>query len=456
LRFARNDKPRTNNEQLFTEKGTMKQATTKDLPYKRIRALFPDHQGLARGKYLPIAQATHGARHCITLFALAFDRTMVPAPGARLLEGLPDCDLEFSLDEVRPSWEEDTGVVVGDLFFHGEPLDISPRHALRRAINDWEKLGYKAKVGIELEAFVMQPDGKGGWTEWDTPGAYVDGTGPAVDPVGLLDDLMTTAEKCGLPIESINSEYDTPQFELTLVYDDALKAIDNIFLFKLMARELAFRRGLLLTYIGKPFADRGGSGFHVNFSLEDKKGKNAMADAKAKDGLSKLAHQCIAGLIEYFESYAALCAPTVNAYKRLKPAQLAGFWANWGYDHRGVSVRIPYERGKATRLEHRMPDGAANPYLATAAVLQAARLGVTNNLTPPAPEEQDCLEHQSTTRHVPKNLELALDALEANETFVNAFGKAIVDQFVAVKRAEWEKYVTAVTDWELKYYLPFL
>jgi glutamine synthetase len=431
---------------------------SKPLPYKRIRTLFPDHMGLARGKYLPmsVAKKSASARHCITLFALNFDRTMVPAPGAKLLEGLPDIDLTFSLDDVKPSWEEDTGVVVGDLSFHGQPLAISPRHALRKAVADWEKLGYKAKVGIELEAFVMQPDAHGGWTEWNTPGAYVYGTGPAVDPVGLLDDLMRTAETCNLPIESINSEYDTPQFELTLVYDDALKAVDDIFLFKLMARELAFRKGLLLTYIGKPFADRGGSGFHVNFSLEDKKGKNAMQDAKAKDGLSTLAHQCIAGMIEHFEASAGLCAPTVNAYKRLKPAQLAGFWANWGYDHRGASVRVPHERGGATRLEHRMPDGAANPYLATATVLQAARLGVVNNLTPPAPEEQDCLEHQSTTRHVPPNLSLALDALEADTELVKAVGEELVGQFVTIKRSEWEKFTAAVTDWELKYYLPFL
>jgi glutamine synthetase len=424
--------------------------------YKRIRTLFPDHMGLARGKYLPANVAAKGTRHCISLFALNFDRTMVPAPGAKLLEGLPDFDMTFDMNEVRPSWEEDTGVVVGDLFFHGEPLAISPRHVLRKAIQDWEALGYKAKVGLELEAFVMQPDGKGGWTEWDTPGAYVYGTGPAVDPTGLLDDIMRTAEACGLPIESINSEYDTPQFELTLVYDDALKAVDDIFLFKVMARELAFRRGLLLTYLGKPFADRGGSGFHVNMSLEDKKGKNAFADPKAKDGLSKLAQQCVAGMIEHFEASAGFCAPTVNAYKRLKPAQLAGFWANWGYDHRGVSVRVPHERGSATRLEHRMSDGAVNPYLATATVLQAARLGVVNNLTPPPAEEQDCLEHQSTTRHVPPNLNLALDALEADTELVKAVGEEMAAQFIAIKRAEWEKFTAAVTDWELKYYLPFL
>lgn len=381
---------------------------------------------------------------------------MVPAPGARMLEGLPDCDLVLAMNEVRPSWEADTGVVIGDLFFRGEPLAISPRHVLRNAVTDWQALGYRVKVGIELEAFVLQPDGQGGWTEWDTPTAYVYGTGPAVDPVGLLDDVMRTAAACGLPIESINSEYDTPQFELTLVYDDALKAVDDIFLFKLMARELAARRGLLLTFIGKPFADRGGSGFHVNLSLEGHDGSNALNDTAAADGLSPLARHCLAGMVAHFEATAGICAPTVNAYKRLRPAQLAGYWANWGYDHRGVSVRVPHERGRATRLEHRMPDGAANPYLATAAVLQAARLGFVNRLTPPPPEEQDCLTSQSTSRHVPDNLSLALDALEADVALVQAIGPELVAQFVAVKRAEWSKFTAAVTDWELNTYLPFL
>ncbi len=424
--------------------------------FHRIRALFPDHLGLARGKYLPAHLAHKGTRHCISLFALAFDRTMVPAPGAKLLEGLPDVDLSFSMSEVRPGWEENTGVVVGDLSFRGQPLEIAPRNVLKKAIADWQALGYKAKVGIELEAMVLEPDGAGGWREWSTPTAYVYGTGLAVDPVGLFDEIMAVARTCKLPIESINSEYDTPAFELTLEYNDALKAVDDIFLFKVMARELAARKGLLLTFIGKPFADRGGNGFHVNLSLEDSNGKNVMHDSSTADGLSSLTKSCIAGLIAHHESMAAICAPTVNAYKRLRPAQLAGYWANWGYDHRGATVRIPAERGAATRIEHRMSDGAANPYLATAAVLHAARLGLVNKLELPAAEEQDCLEHQSTTRHVPNDLNQALDALLADSSLRAALGEETVLQFEAVKRAEWEKFTAAVTDWEKNYYLPFL
>jgi glutamine synthetase len=424
--------------------------------YKRLRVLFPDHLGLARGKYIPANHGISHVNHCIGLFSLNFDRTMTPAPGTKMMEGLPDCRAVFSSDGVRRGWEAGTGVVIADLEFDGRPLAIAPRHVLRRAVADWESLGYRPKVGIELEAYVMQRSESGGWKPWDTPGAFVYGTGPTVDPVGLFDEIMETADACGLPVESINSEYDAPQFELTLMCDDALATADNIFLFKVMTREVAARHDLLLTFMGKPIEARSGSGLHVNFSLLDGAGDNGLADTNAADGLSCLARQCIAGLVAHHAGMAALCVPTVNGYKRLRPGQLAGYWANWGYDHRGATLRVPDGRGSATRLEHRMSDGAASPYLATAAVLQAARLGVVQALSPPEPERQDCLEHQSTDQHVPDDLGAALDALEADGPLVDAVGRDMAALFLAIKRAEWQKFTAAVTDWELNYYLPFL
>ncbi|MEM7800611.1 MAG: glutamine synthetase, partial [Chloroflexota bacterium] len=174
----------------------------------------------------------------------------------------------------------------------------------------------------------------------------------------------------------------------------------------------------------------------------------------------------IAGLVEYHEAMTLIGAPTVNAYKRLQPAQLAGYWANWGYDHRGVSVRVPHERGRKTRIESRMADGAANPYLMTAAVLNAARLGMENDIDLPAPEEQDCLDSQSTDRHTADNLVAACKAIEARPEFIEAMGKEMVEQFTAVKRFEWDFYTeavpdwesktTEVTQWELDFYTPFL
>jgi glutamine synthetase len=424
--------------------------------FQRIRVLWPDHLGLARGKYLPIRYAEQGSFHCLALFALGYDREMTPAPGTKMLEGLPDLKATFSMEDVRRGWEPNTGVVVADIFHQDEPVPLSARHALARAVKDWEELGYTAKVGIELEAYILQrSDDNTRWVPWETPGGYVYGTGTAVDPIGLLDEIMREAEDANLPVESINSEYDIPQFELTLHYDDALKAVDDAFLFKVLAREIAHRHGLLLTFLGKPLGDRGGSGLHVNFSIEDANGHNALNDETSEDGLSKIAHQSIAGMMEHHRGMTALLAPTVNAYKRLRPGQLSGYWCNWGYDHRGTTVRISPERGRGTRLEHRMADGAANIYTSAAAVLQAARLGVKNDLSPQPAETQDCLESTDATVHCPPTLRDALEVLESDTELVEAIGPELVEHFVVIKRAEWERFSSAVTDWELNEYLPF-
>ncbi len=423
--------------------------------YDRIRVLWPDHLGLARGKYLPIRYAERGSFHCMATFALGYDREMTPAPGTRMLEGLPDLHATFDMEHVRAGWEPNTGVAVADIWFRDEPVGVSSRHALRRAIAAWEELGYTPKIGIELEAFILQRDGDGQWVPWETPGGYVYGTGTAVDPIGLLDEIMREAEDANLPVESINSEYDIPQFELTLHYDDALKALDDAFLFKVMAREIAHRHGLLLTFLGKPLGDRGGSGLHVNVSLADSGGANVLNDETADDGLSKLARQCIAGMLAHHEGMTALLAPTVNAYKRLGPGTLTGYWANWGYDHRGVTVRVSPERGSSLRLEHRTADGAANMYTAAATVLQAARLGVVNDLELQPAETQDCLENSDAERTCPASLHDAIAALEADTELVEAVGPELVAHFAVIKRAEWARFAGTVTDWELNEYLPF-
>jgi glutamine synthetase len=423
----------------------------------RVRVLWPDHLGLARGKYVPASLAEKGVRHCTGTWALAYDRTMTPeTPGSHWSEGLPDFDAIFDPADLRPGWEENTQVVVASLERKGEPFSVSPRNALVRAVDAWRELGYETQVGVELEAFVFRPDGEGGWRPIDTPGAFVYGTGSAVDPYGLIDAIWAASAQAGLPLESVNSEYDTPQFEFTLRYSDALRAADDTFLFKVLAREVAQRLGLLVTFMGKPLSDRGGSGLHVNFSFLDGKGHNAIDDETSEDGISELAKYSIGGLVEHHRALAGLLAPTVNAYKRLRPASLSGYWANWGYDHRGATIRVPGERGEAARLEHRLSDGAAVVHTAIAAVLQAARLGVKDKTDPGPPEGGNGLDTIDATVGVPASLAEALDALEADSGLVEAVGSDLVAQHVAVKRSEWERYSATTTDWELREYLPFL
>lgn len=428
-----------------------------DQPFDRIRPMFLDVIGNARSKYLPIERAGHGTKHCITLFSQQFDKTMTAgAPGSQFFEGMPDFESRFDVADARPGWDDGVGVVCADLHFRGELLPHGPRTVLRRAIEAWQAIGLEPMVGIELEAYIMEPNGQGGWKVIETPGAMTYAVGPAVDPHGLLDAVMAQARQCGFRLESVNSEYDAGQFEFTLAYDQAMAAVDETFLFKQMAMEVAAKMGLKLTFIGKPSAALSGSGLHVNFSALDASGANAFNHEGGDHGLADVALHSIGGLLGHHEALTAICAPTVNAYKRLRPGQLAGVWANWGIDHRSVTVRVPAERDAATRIEYRLPDGAANPYLAVAAVLRAAMLGIQGAVVPPPVETGDALETASTDRLTPPNLAAALDALEADTQFCQAIGQNLVDNFLAVKRDEWAKFATAVTDWELNYYLPYL
>ncbi len=424
--------------------------------FDRLRLLWPDHLGLARGKYLTPAKADQGTAHCISLFTLGFDREMIPHEGGFFWKGLPDCDAVYDDADLRTGWQEGTAVVIPDITRGGRPVPLAPRNVLKDAIEKWRSHGLEPMVGLELEGYLFEPDGAGSWAPISTPGAYVYGTGTAVDPSGTIDEIMATANDVGLPLESVNSEYDNGQFELTLAYKSALESADDAFLFKVMAKEIAAKRGLLLTFMGKPINDRGGSGFHVNLSFRDDEGENALEDAEADDGLSEFCRSAIAGMLHHHVGMTAVIAPTVNAYKRLQPGSLCGYWANWGYDHRGVTVRVPPARGRGTRLEHRVGDGSVTPHQGVAAVLTAALLGYEKGYELPPAETLDCIERASTDVVTPPSLEAALDALEADSDFVEAFGAGFIDGFVTVKRAEWDRYHKWTTDWEMSEYLPFL
>ena len=425
--------------------------------FRVIRPMFADHLGLARSKYLPAEFAAHGTKHCMTLFSQHYDKQMSSnAPHSGFLTGMPDLDAVFDLADARPGWDDGVGLVLSDLYQDDKLVPWAPRSVLRRAIAGWEAIGLTPMVGIELECYILEPNGNGGWKAVDTPGAMTYSVGPSVDPHGLLEEIIAQAALCRFPLESVNSEYDAGQFEFTLHYEQALEAVDNIFLFKQMAQELAAKRGLLLSFLGKPFGELAGSGLHVNFSAVDSTGTNAFNDSTKPHGLADVARHSISGLLAHHQALSAVCAPTVNAYKRLKPGQMSGVWANWGLDHRSVTVRVPKERNAATRIEYRLPCGSANPYIAAAATLQAALLGIASASEPPSHETGDALETANTDRRTPANLSAALDALEADTAFTEALSVEFVGNFLAVKRDEWTKFNDAVTDWELNYYLPYI
>jgi glutamine synthetase len=433
--------------------------------YARMRVLWPDHLGIARGKYLPRWQQGETTGFCVTTFAMSYDRDLIDAPGGYLLGGLKDLHCMPDPDTIHPSWDDERAcVAVGDLAIDHRPYAVSSRVALQRSLASWDDLGYTVKVGLELEGYLLQPRADGGWERYSNPRSHVYGSGVLGDPTGFLTDVLDAAERCGFRVESANVEFDESQFEFTLRYDDALRAVDDTFMFRVMVREIAVAKGLDFTFLGKPFPNASGSGMHTNFSLVDSSGNSAMYDAADVHGLTTLSRRCLAGLVEHHRALTALSAPTINAYRRLQPGSLAGCWANWGIDHRNVANRIPAGIGSAMRIESRIADGAVNLHLGVTAVLEAARLGVVHELHEPDAFVGDGFEDggEGAARGA-MDLGSALDDLEADTVFCAAFEPQLIGNFVANKRHEFEKFEATgesihsddLTAFELAMYLPY-
>lgn len=409
----------------------------------RLRLLFCDNLSIPRGKYIQYMGNQDGmSRFCQSVFGVQFDKELIDAPGSMKMDGLPDMEARYKGSDIRECWEHKTKVVIGDLFdHHGEPLELCGRTALKRAISDWKKHGLTPKIGIELEAFAFTQSSDGELTPYGTPGAVVYGTGAYTDPLRFTNAIWEKSHEMGFHMEMITAEFDSPQFEFSLRFDDALKAMDDMFLFRLMAREIALEYGVLLTFMPKPIPTAGGSGMHINFSFNDKDGKNALSEGEfgGPDHLNELSRGCLAGLMKHHQGLAGILAPSANSYARLQQGCLAGYWQNWGGDHRGVTARISMEGGEKARIEHRMADFTANPYIAATAVLQAARLGYEKNYDLQSPETGDCFDRTDAKIRVAQDLRRAINDLEKDTDLSEAIGSLIVQNHLSMKIKEFKK-----------------
>ena len=209
--------------------------------------------------------------------------------------------------------------------------------------------------------------------------------------------------------------------------------------------------------MGKPFNDQGGSGTHLHLSL-NRDGTNAFADSTGDHGASAEMGHFTAGLIEHAPALMAFMNPTVNAYRRIQPDSLAPTHANWGWDNRASFVRIPPERGAATRVELRVGDGSANPYLGIAAVLLAGADGVRRELTPPPAVTGDAYRAADDLigAALPTSLDEALAALAQDKLLTEGLGEVIVETFLTMKGFELERHRAWVSDWEISEYLHHL
>lgn len=420
-----------------------------------IRLQFTDLFGILKNVAIPKSQLKKALDN-----QMMFDGSSIDG-FARIEES--DMCLRPDLDSfVIFPWRPQTGKVarlICDVYkTDGTPFEGDPRHILKKAMAEAEKMGYTFNVGPECEFFLFNVDENGApTTNSNDQAAYFD-LGPNDLGENARRDMVLTLEDMGFVIEASHHECAPAQHEIDFKYGEAVKTADSIMTFKLAVKTIAQRHGLHATFMPKPKANIAGSGMHINMSLE-KDGKNVFADENGKNGLSEEAYHFIAGLMKHINGIVAITNPLVNSYKRLIPGYEAPVYIAWSAKNRSPLIRIPAARGKGTRVELRNPDPTANPYLALAVCLIAGLDGIKNKLE--VCDSVDANIYAMTKKErrergidsLPETLIDAVKHLEKDELIMEFLGEETAEKYIEAKKAEWKSYKVAVSEWEVNQYL---
>ncbi len=349
---------------------------------------------------------------------------------------------------------------VCDGYAGGEPLATDSRQVLRRQLERLKVRGWTLWVGIEPEFFLLKKTADGQWL----PADALDGLDkPSYDLKAIhrnrafLDDMRVALTQLGFELQQIDHEDARGQYEINYKFDDALAAADRYMLFKLTAHAVAEQHGCVFSCMPKPFAGAPGSGLHFHLSLTDADGRAVFTDTTDPLLLSADGYHFVAGLLHHADALAALCAPTVNSYKRLTLSHSASgttwspVWKAFGDNNRTCLIRTV-----AGRLEWRLSDPSCNVYAAIAATLAAGLDGIDQAMTAPAACVEDLYERFASGApmpgRLPADLGAALQALAQDTALTQSVGEAFCQEFVALKNQEWQDYSQSVSAWELQRY----
>jgi glutamine synthetase len=354
------------------------------------------------------------------------------------------------LDTLRPlPWDPGAVLVIGDARHRdGQPVQVAPRQVLRAQVEALGALGLVPFAGVELEFRVFTESyGEAAALGWSrlTPATRgnVDYALVGMERMeSLTRRLRREMVAAGLALESARGECAPGQYEIVFRYDQALPAADAAAFYKTGAKQVAAQEGMALTFMPK-YDTAEGSSCHLHVSLRDRRGA-PLLPGDGPHGESALLRRVLAGQLACLRELTLLFAPSVNAYKRLRPGAFAPARVAWGPDNRLAALRLAGS-GASLRLEHRVPGGDADPYLALAGVLLAARHGLENDLPLAAPVRG---APDPTAPRLPASLDEAADLLDGSEVARKGLGDGVVDALVGAARAEWAAYGGAVSEWE--------
>ena len=432
---------------------------------------FHDLFGVQRSKLVPAAAVKDLAVGGAGFAGFAAHLDMDPTNGDLL--AIPDASTCVSLP-----WNPSVAWVACDLEWDGAPLAHGPRNVLRGALDTLrEASGFTLKTGVECEFFLLELPDQARSGKRQLADVLDTHAKPCYDSHALMRRFDIVSEVCnyladlGWKPYQADHEDANGQFEINWEFDDALVTADRHAFFKYMLRSVAEKHGLRATFMPKPFADLTGNGCHAHLSLHDATtGKNVCAGS-GPHALSDTALATLGAILGNAQGLTALTNPTVNSFKRIagrRDATLSGAtWSPdtvaWAGNNRTAMVRVP----DAHRLELRLPDMAANPYLLPAGVAALASSALSpadvaaNAAACPSPEDVNFFDAHSPAAaaarersgKLPHTLRDAIDALEASAPLTAGLGTPFIAAYAKLRRAHWEEYCSHLSDWEIDTYL---
>jgi glutamine synthetase len=466
----------------FSQAADKSREIVKEHDLKTVRMIWVDQHGVPRVKFMSsedyLASLESGIDFSGALFSLdsgnfVFTKAFAEGGGFDIPEfsGFPDLVLvpDPATMRVLP-FADRTGWVLTDAYFsNGKPVPIDCRRLLRDQVSAAAEMGFDYIAGLEVEFYVVRLETPGridfADTGWPPPPPRVSAIEQGYQYLSevrlaglnsLLETLRDAYRSVGLPLRSMEDEWGPGQLEITMDIMEGLDPADAMVLFRSVTKQICQDQGLLASFMARPALPNAfSSGWHLHESLRDRAtGENAFT-SDDDNSLSLVGRQFVAGILDHALPMTIFSNPTINGYKRLRPYSFAPDRVGWCDENRGALIRVQAQPGeKGAHIENRMGEPAANPYLYLASNLAAGLDGIRRQLTPPPLGGSDPYADENAAK-LPNSLWAATDALESDTFFREQFGADFIKYLTMMKRHEVSRFLSEVTDWEMREYFEF-
>ncbi len=442
----------------------------KNHPSGKVKVAFTDIDGILRGKYISVEKflsvIDNQTSFCDVIFG--WDANDVAYDNGKFTgwhTGYPDAPAKLDINTFRKiPWENDIPFFLGELTdAKGNPSPVCPRQLVKKVITEAKDQGFTPFFAQEFEWFnfaeTPQSVNEKQFKNLTplTPGMFGYSILRSTLENPFFTDLFDLMKKFNVPLEGLHTETGPGVLEAAIVYADALEAADRAVLFKTAVKEIAYKHGIMATFMAKISENLPGCGGHVHQSLWDKAAKkNLFYSEKDPHHMSDVMKSYVAGQLHCLPHILPMFAPTINSYKRLVEGAWAPTTLTWAVDNRTVALRVLSGGSKSCRLETRVIGSDVNPYLAMAAALAAGLYGIKNKLPLKQPATVGNGYHDFSNGTLPGNLHEATQQMKQSKIAREILGNEFVEHFTITREWEWRQHLKAVTDWEFKRYFEII